>query len=85
MKIIISNCSTYTQQKLSDALLLYDEINQKGFEGDTLLKVSSEFIRNLLVCKDAKAAVLLEVADDFKQKYMQAAKQIATGWLSGRP
>jgi len=69
------------QQKLSDALLLYDEINQKGFEGDTLLEGCSEFIRNLLVCKDAKAAVLLEVADDFKQKYMQAAKQIATGWL----
>ncbi len=69
------------QQKLSDALLLYDEINQKGFEGDTLLEGCSEFIRNLLVCKDAKAAVLLEVADDFKQKYMQAAKQIATSWL----
>jgi DNA polymerase-3 subunit gamma/tau len=69
------------QQKLSDALLLYDEINQKGFEGDTLLEGCSEFIRNLLVCKDAKAAVLLEVADDFKQKYMQAAKQISTGWL----
>lgn len=69
------------QQKLSDALLLYDEINQKGFEGDTLLEGCSEFIRNLLVCKDPKAAVLLEVADDFKQKYMQAAKQIATNWL----
>lgn len=69
------------QQKLSDALLLYDEINQKGFEGDTLLEGCSEFIRNLLVCKDPRAAVLLEVADDFKQKYMQAAKQISTNWL----
>ena len=69
------------QQHLSDAMLLYDEINRKGFEGDTLLEGYSEFIRNLLVCKDTKAAVLLEVADDFKQKYLQAAQQISTGWL----
>ncbi len=68
-------------QLLSDAMLLYDEINRKGFEGDTLIEGYSEFIRNLLVSKDTKAAILLEVADDFKQKYLQAAQQISTGWL----
>ncbi len=69
------------QQNLSDAMLLYDEINRKGFEGDTVLEGFAEFIRNLLVSKDSKAAILLEVADDFKQKYLQSAKQIAAGWL----
>ncbi|MFN8244300.1 MAG: DNA polymerase III subunit gamma/tau [Ferruginibacter sp.] len=69
------------QQQLSEALLLYDEINQKGFEGDTLLEGFSEFIRNLLVSKDAKAAVLLEVAEDFKKKYIDTAKKTASGWL----
>ncbi|MFZ1784071.1 MAG: DNA polymerase III subunit gamma/tau [Ferruginibacter sp.] len=69
------------QEHLSDAMLLYDEINRKGFEGDTLLEGYSEFVRNLLVSKDAKAAILLEVADDFRQKYLQAAQQISTGWL----
>jgi DNA polymerase-3 subunit gamma/tau len=69
------------KQQLSDALLLYDEINQKGFEGDTLIEGFSEFIRNLLVSKDTRAAILLEVADDFKQKYLEAAQQISTGWL----
>jgi DNA polymerase III subunit gamma/tau len=69
------------QQQLSDALLLFDEINQKGFEGDTFLEGYSEFIRNLLVSKDAKAAILLQVADDFKQKYLQCAQQVNTGWL----
>jgi len=68
-------------QQLSDALLLYDEINQKGFEGDTLLEGFSEFIRNLLVSKDARAAMLLEVAEDFKPKYLKAAGQLSTGWL----
>jgi DNA polymerase-3 subunit gamma/tau len=69
------------QQKLADAMLLFDEINSKGFEGDTVIEGFSEFIRNLLISKDAKAAILLEVADDFKQKYLQGAKQINTGWL----
>ncbi len=69
------------QQNLADAMLLFDEINRKGFEGDTVIEGFAEFIRNLLVSKDAKAAVLLEVADDFKQKYVNAAKQISASWL----
>ncbi len=69
------------QQQLAEALLLFDEINQKGFEGDTLLEGLAEFIRNMLVSKDEKAAILLDVADDFKQKYLQYAQQVSTGWL----
>jgi len=60
---------------------LYDEINQKGFEGDTLLEGYAEFIRNLLICKDPKAARLLEVAEDFKSKYTQFAASTETAWL----
>ncbi|MBK7882766.1 MAG: DNA polymerase III subunit gamma/tau [Chitinophagaceae bacterium] len=71
------------KQQLPDAMLLYDEINAKGFEGDTLIEGFAEFIRNLLVSKDARAAVLLEVADDFKQKYLQIAQAVNTGWLIG--
>lgn len=70
-----------TQQHLSDALLLYDEINQKGFDGDILLEGFAEFIRNLLVSKDAKAVKLLEVAEDFKPRYISSATNTDTGWL----
>ena len=69
------------QQQLADSLLLYDEINQKGFEGDILLEGFAEFIRNLLVSKDAKAVKLLEVAEDFKPKYISSAATTDTGWL----
>jgi DNA polymerase III subunit gamma/tau len=71
------------QQDMSSAMLLYDEINRKGFEGDTVIEGFAEFIRNLLVSKDTKAAILLEVAEDFKQKYLQAAQKINAGWLIG--
>ena len=47
------------QQDLAGAMLLYDDINRKGFEGDLVLEGFSEFIRNLLVCKDERAASLL--------------------------
>ena len=69
------------EQKLSDALLIFDEINRKGFEGDLLLNGFSEFIRNLLICKDEKAAVLLDVVDNFKQKYIEEAKIVEGSFL----
>ncbi len=69
------------QQDLPGALLLFDDINRKGFEGDLVLNGFAEFIRNLLVSRDTKAAILLEVADDFKQKYLEAAQRISPGWL----
>jgi DNA polymerase III subunit gamma/tau len=69
------------QQQLAESMLLFDEINRKGFEGDTVIEGFAEFVRNLLVSKDAKAGILLEVADDFKQKYLKAAQQISSSWL----
>jgi len=62
-------------QNLSDAILLYDEINRKGFEGDIVLNGFAEFIRNLLVSKDPKVAILLEVSEDFKQRYLDVAQK----------
>ena len=70
-----------TQQKLTDAFLLFDDINQKGFEGDTLLEGFTEFIRNVLVSKDSKAAILLDVAENFRDKYLQASAAISANWL----
>ncbi len=61
------------KESLSDAILLYDEINRKGFEGDLVLNGFAEFIRNLLVSKDPKVTMLLEVSEDFKQRYLDAA------------
>lgn len=69
------------QQHLSDALLVYDDINRKGFEGDLVLNGLAEFIRNLLVCKDEKVASLLEVVESFRDKYIAAGKTIDAAWL----
>jgi DNA polymerase-3 subunit gamma/tau len=62
-------------------MLLYDEINRKGFEGDLVLNGFAEFIRNLLVCKDAKSAALLEVVEGMRDKYISMAGKTGMSYL----
>src|SRR5689334_3458552 len=69
------------KQDLAGAMLLYDDINKKGFEGDLVLNGFSECIRNLLVCKDEKVAGLLEVVESFRDRYISTAKQVSVAYL----
>jgi DNA polymerase-3 subunit gamma/tau len=69
------------QQDLAAAMLLHDEINRKGFEGDLVLNGFAEFIRNLLVCKDAKSAALLEAVEGMQDKYIATANKTGMSYL----
>ncbi len=68
-------------QDVGQALLLYDDINRKGFEGDMVLNGLAEFIRNLLVCRDPKIAGLLEVVESFKDRYIATAAKLSPSWM----
>ncbi len=68
-------------QDLAATLLLYDDINRKGFEGDLVLNGFAEFVRNLLVCRDEKIAGLIEVVDSFKDRYVATAQKVSPAWL----
>ena len=70
-----------TKQDLTQAMLLYDEINQKGFEGDMVLYGLASFIRNLLVCKDPASAKLLESIEGWREQYISVSKEISTPYL----
>ncbi|MES2881483.1 MAG: DNA polymerase III subunit gamma/tau [Bacteroidota bacterium] len=69
------------QQDLAGAMLLYDDIDKKGFEGDAVLNGFAEFLRNLLICKDERVAGLLEVVESFRQRFAETAKQTEAGYL----
>jgi DNA polymerase III subunit gamma/tau len=69
------------KQDLASALLLFEDINRKGFEPDVVVNGFAEFFRNLLVSKDQKAAVLLEVLDAFKPKYIRTASELSLGFM----
>lgn len=70
-----------TEQDLTSAMLLYDDINQRGFEGDTVLYGMAAFIRNILVCKDKASAHLLESIEGWRDQYLAAAEKIGTPYL----
>jgi DNA polymerase-3 subunit gamma/tau len=69
------------QQDLAGALLLYDEINAKGFEGDMVIEGFAEFFRNLMVCKDKRVAALLDTAEEFKEKYHAYAQNTPISYI----
>lgn len=66
---------------LAASMMLYDEINRKGFEGDMVLNGFAEFIRNILVCKDPKSAPLLEVVEGMQEKYISVAAAMGMSYL----
>ena len=68
-------------QDLAGAMLLFDDINKKGFEGDMVLNGFAEFLRNLLICKDERVAGLLEVVETFKKRYAEAAKKVDAAYI----
>lgn len=53
------------------ALLLYDEILQKGFDGHHFVSGLAGHLRNLMVCKDSSTLQLLEVGAATREKYRQ--------------
>jgi DNA polymerase-3 subunit gamma/tau len=69
------------QQNLPEVLLIFNEINRKGFEGDILLNGFAEFFRNLLVSYDKKSLELLDVVEGFKPRYAEAAAKTDPGFV----
>ncbi len=56
-------------QNIGEVLNYFDEIVNKGFDGQTFLNGLSEHFRNLMVCKDASTVKLLDVGESHKAKY----------------
>jgi DNA polymerase III subunit gamma/tau len=64
------------EQNLPELMLLYDKINNKGFEAEIFINGLADFYRNVLFAYDAKTLALLEVSDSFKNKYAQWATNL---------
>jgi DNA polymerase III subunit gamma/tau len=55
----------------SEALILFDEILKKGFDGHQFVVGLLEHFRNLLVCKDPVTVRLLQVSESVQKKYLE--------------
>nr|WP_294941394.1 DNA polymerase III subunit gamma/tau [uncultured Mucilaginibacter sp.] len=65
----------------AQALLLFDEILSKGFDGAHFISGLSEHFRNLLVGKDTATIKLLEVSETIKQRYLKQSQAASTSFL----
>lgn len=66
---------------LSESLLIFNEILEKGFDGHHFVTGLNGHFRNLLVGKDARTIELLEVSSSVKDKYLEQTKKISQGFL----
>jgi len=72
---------TFLQNNISNALLTFNEILNKGFDGHHFITGLSEHFRNLLVCKDEITLELLETGEMIKQKYKKQAQGCSVPFL----
>ena len=68
-------------QDVAATLLLLDQALEKGFEGDVIINGLAEHFRNLLLCKDARMAKLLDVPNDHRPMYNEKAMQTPPSFI----
>ncbi|MBQ9253753.1 MAG: DNA polymerase III subunit gamma/tau [Bacteroidales bacterium] len=66
---------------ITNTLLLFDKVLKQGFEGDTFINGLASHLRNLLVCKDEKTVLLLDVPANIQQKYIQQSQSCVSLFL----
>ena len=67
--------------KVSDIMVLLNQIISKGFDGGLLIQGLAKHVRNVLMAKDAQTLSLLEVSDQQRQRYQQQAQKCETRML----
>ena len=65
----------FLDNKVSDAMLLLNEVLKKGFEASHFITGLASHFRNLLVSKDAATLPLLEVGASIRQRYQEQAQK----------
>ena len=70
-----------TTADVSNALILFDEVLNNGFDGNNFINGLASHLRNLLVAKDPQTTKLLEVSENIKQKYISQSQQTAVSFI----
>ena len=67
--------------KVSDIMVLLNNIINKGFDGGLLIQGLAKHVRNVMMAKDPQTLTLLEVSDQQRQRYAEQAKKCDTRFL----
>ncbi len=66
---------------VSGALLLFNEVLEKGFDAQNFVVGFCQHLRDVLVSKDAQTTVLLETSDSIRQRYAEQAARCPLPFL----
>ena len=69
------------ENKVSDIMVLLNQIINKGFDGGLLIGGLAKHVRNVLMAKDPQTLPLLEVSDQQRERYQQQAVKCETRFL----
>jgi DNA polymerase-3 subunit gamma/tau len=64
------------KEDIPSALLLLNDVYEKGFDGHNFIVGLADHYRNLLICKDTRTAKLLEVGESLEQRYIEQSKEL---------
>lgn len=71
----------FLENKVSEALLLFNDVLNHGFDGSHFITGLSSHFRDLLVAKDASTLALLEVGASIRQRYQEQAQKCQPQFL----
>ncbi len=71
----------FLENKISDALLLLNDVLNKGFDGSHFITGLSSHLRDLLVSKDPATLPLLEVGASIRERYQAQAQKCPLPFL----
>lgn len=71
----------FLENKVSEALLLFNDVLNHGFDGSHFITGLSSHFRDLLVARDASTLVLLEVGASIRQRYQEQAQKCKLQFL----
>lgn len=71
----------FLANNVTDALLLFNDVLNKGFDGNHFITGLSSHFRDLLVSRDAATLTLLQVGAGIRQRYQEQAKKCALPFL----
>lgn len=69
------------ENKVSDIMVLLNNIIRNGFDGGLLISGLAKHVRNVLMAKDEATLPLLEVSQQQRERYQQQAKKCETRFL----
>jgi len=69
------------QSDLSNILLLFGKVLREGFDANLFVNGLAEHLRQLLVSKDPRTHILMEVGEELKARYINQANLIDKGFV----